>query len=83
MQTKEAITKVVFVSKKKNFDNIEDPDCKDAIKEINENKEAITYIALEGNSYSKEFCEQFGGLLKDCNAITVSLLLELINSSSI
>jgi hypothetical protein len=75
----ESSTKAVIPSKKRNFDSIDDPDCKDVINHIKEHKSTITHISLEGNSYSKEFCEQFGEILKECDNLTVINTFPSIN----
>ena len=56
--------KIIFEAKKKNYETIEDPECKDTIQAIKDNLESITYISLAGNSYSKDFCLSFAELLK-------------------
>jgi uncharacterized protein YlbG (UPF0298 family) len=64
---------VTFVSKKKNYDLIDDEELKDYISQIKDQKNSLTYIKLSGNSYSKEFCEQFAALLKETPSLSVRL----------
>ena len=77
----ETLNKFIAVAKKKNYDSVDDAELKEFIENIKNNKDAITYIGLAGNSYSKEFCEQFGALIKECPKLTVSISYNLIIST--
>lgn len=66
MQASSSNEQITFTSRKKNYETIEDAEIQETVKAIETNKEVVTYIGLAGNSYSKEFCEGLGNLIKSC-----------------
>ena len=64
------LTSIVVPSKKIQTNSVEQEEAK-TLLEGKERLPAVTYIKIEGNSYSLQFCEAFGDMLKQAKSITV------------
>jgi len=65
----EAADKLVVVSQKINFDDLEDDTHAELKKELEAKSEGLKELVLSGNSYSQDFCEQISEYLKKSGKI--------------
>ena len=55
--------KVIFESKKKSYDSIENEELKQHFDILRNKPLDVTFLSLNGNSYSLNFCKEFAKLL--------------------